>query len=489
MIGIIDRPRPRTARNGLGIAALGAFLGLALGLTLGAPGELISIVLLGIVGALAVGLVVSHPERIVGVLLAHTIIFPVLPISAVRGINLVDALLGPALLGAWLWSRTAIVLEQEPPPQRSARHALARWTFAFYGFALLSIAVMVGRLGGAHALDSLLVLSRSMQGALYFYLVVRLVRTPDDLRRARNALFVGLAVAVLANLFALILFHVPRAGGVWVWGTPSERSKAFWSVGEYGWYVTNPNELAAGCLLIWALVLAFPLRRSVAFLFLVASLWLILATLSRSGILGWFVFVLVYGLTREGRQRPWIWLFPLAFLLVIPILPPEFRLRMMRTLLQERGSFEVYTSIVRFFSWHAALSTFLANPVLGVGYLGFRFVSQNYNALGLALAQAENYYLEMAAGMGIPGVIVLAGWGGAYLRLARTIRRVSAPASLGCELAATAPAYLAGIAVGNLTADNLVGLMGVSQIAVFVGLMVAAARSASGAPRRRAAES
>jgi O-antigen ligase len=312
------------------------------------------------------------------------------------------------------------------------------------------------------------------------------VRSREDLLRARNALMVGIVIVGFANFVAVAFYSIGRAGGVWVFGEPGIRSAASWSIGDLGLYATNPNELAAGCLLAWAILCGLPYRRWLTVVLLGITFWLLLASLSRSGLLAWGAFVMVYG--WYAKQR-WLWFVPVLLAGVIPFLPDEIKERIIRTAVQERGSFEAYTSIIRFYSWEASLAVFLANPILGVGYLGFRFVSQQYNPLGIVLVTSESFYLETASGMGILGVATLAAISWAILHAARIARHSSPKESLAHRLGTVAPAYLLGIGVGNLTGNNLIGLMGVSQLAVFAGFLCQAMRFEAAAPTRPVAES
>ena len=475
--------RPRALAPGMPVAPGwlvflgGALFAVGLGVTVGAPADPLARAFVIVIGVGLLLWIVQRPEAVLGAILVQTIIFPTVPISLTRGLNPLDFLLAPALLGAWIWHRNALAGEDPASAVVLRRRGLVRWTIAFYGVAVLTLVLLAARGHAAQALDSTLLLLRALEGASVFFLVSRLARTPRDLRIVRNSLVIGVLIAVAVNLVAVFAFHVPRAGAVWVFGTPTEHNTVYWALGDAAWAVTNPNELAGGVLLAWVVVLAMPMKnRWLTLTSLAAGLWLIVATLSRSGVLGWIVFLVAYGLAPRSRFRKWMWVLPVALVLVVIVAPQEYRLRMLRTLVQERGTFEVYTSVVRVFGWHAAIAMFLAHPILGVGYLGFRFVSADYNALGLALGQAESFYLETATGMGIVGLAVLTGWVVAFLKLAGAVRRQGPPGSPAHELGAIAPAFLLGLATQNLTGDNLVGLMAVSQLAAFTALLAQAGR-------------
>jgi O-antigen ligase len=403
--------------------------------------------------------------------LAQISVFPALPLfSSDRGVNPIDLILPITLVGTWFWTRPGPRGKAAGVGDRS-RARIKGGALAYYGVALFSLVVLAISGRPLDAFDSLLVLSRSVEGALFFYLVTRLVRTPAELRMARNAVLAGLAIALIFNGLSMALHDVPRAGAVWVHGDPLARGGAAWSVGIGGWVVTNPNELAMACLLGTALILAIPMNRFASGLVLLGCLALLLLTLSRGGLLAWLVLVGVYGM--RGGQR-WLWLLPLAVLVAFPILPDEFRTRMIRTVTLQKGSFEAYSSLIRFLSWHSSWRVFLAHPIFGVGYLGFRFVSEAYNPLGAYLLTSENFFIETASGMGVVGLAALAYFVFSVLRAARSIRRSSPPGSVGHRMARITPPFLLALGIANLTGDLLTGLLVVSQLAVFLGFLVQA---------------
>jgi O-antigen ligase len=171
-----------------------------------------------------------------------------------------------------------------------------------------------------------------------------------------------------------------------------------------------------------------------------------------------------------------VWLLAAVPVLLVPLLPPDLRDRLLRTLVLERGSFEAFTSLIRLFCWQTSFQVFLANPLIGVGYMNFQHVSGQYNPLGVLLQTAENFYLQTAADMGVAGLCAITGVGVAAWRLAGLARRIGAPGSPAFELGAIAPAYLIAIASGNMTGDNLIGFLCSSQFIVFFTLLCQALR-------------
>jgi len=408
-------------------------------------------------------LAVRSPRAAFFVLVANAIFFPVLPVTKARGTNPIDMLIGPALLGSWLWFRPRGKRVDRFLKSEIERSRLVAAALTFYGVAVLSLVAFAISGHPLEAGDSALLLSRSMEASLYFVLATRLLRTEKDLHAVCWAMFAGFLMSVVSNasLFEPRTgFDVPRAGAVLVFASPK-------------WYTANPNEEAAACLILWAAALAFPLKRWVRILAMLAVSGLLIASQSRSGLLAGAVFVAMLGLQKQWR---FLWLLPFAFLAVFPFLPKEWILRVTRTLVLERGSFEAYSSLVRFFTWEASFNTFLAHPILGVGYLCYRWVSSAYNPLAAVLPTAESMYLETAAGTGICGLFALGWIFVAGFRMSRAIKREAPPDSFAHRLAAITPAYLGAVAAGNITGDNLTGIMCVMQFALFFGMLGQAAR-------------
>jgi O-antigen ligase len=454
------------ARGGLIVLALVT----AIASGVAAAGESLHAIVLVAAVSLAALVVagVVYPRAIFAVLLSNAVIFPALPVIAGRGVNPIDVLLPIALFTTWFFGRPEPARFGVDAEQERRRRAVVRAGLAYYAVAVLSLVVLA--LGGrvADALDSFLILTRSFQAASFFYLVSRLARGLDGVRFARNAVLAGLLVAAVINLPAIALLGVPRAGSVLVFGAPSARAAASWALGQSAVVITNPNELGAACLLVWALLFGLPLRRPWQGLALAVSFLLLLGTASRSAILGWVVFVVMLGL-RPGRRR--LLLLPLLGLAVFPLLSDDLATRIVRTAVMEEGSFEAYTSIIRVFCWYAAIAIFLAHPVIGVGYLGLRHVGHDYNPLGLYLETAESFYLETAAGMGVLGLAALAAFAWACWRLGRAAFRHGEPGSPARTMGEVTLPFLLAIAAGNLTGDNLVGLLNGAQLAIFLALL------------------
>lgn len=463
---LLDSPVFRTRLAILGAIAFAVACGFA------ATGESLHalvFVVVALAGALPL-LAITHPRAILAVLLAQVIFLPLLPISGSRGTSLLDVLLPTVLFTSWLLAPRDGTRGADPAPGHGD---LVMSAVFYYVVALFSIALLAGRGAVAEALDTLGALFRSIQAASLFYVVRRNVRGWGDVRLVRDALLGGIFLAAVVNLPAVLLLGLPRAGAGLVLNTQSaDRAAVSWTIGGVPVVITSPNELAVACILVWALLLALPSRLLPRLLGLGLSFFLLLATQSRSGLAAWATLVLVYGM-RKGRRA--LLLLPLAGAASLYLLPHDLFGRVLRTVVVDRGSYEVYTAFIRLFSWQTALDVFLANPLFGVGYMGFRFVSHDYNALGLRMATVENFFLETAVGMGVLGLAALALVAVACVRLGRSAMRRSEPGSPAYRLGEVTPAFLLAIAVGNMTGDNLIGLQNGAQFAIFLALLSRAA--------------
>jgi len=165
-----------------------------------------------------------------------------------------------------------------------------------------------------------------------------------------------------------------------------------------------------------------------------------------------------------------------GFAVAIAVRPEAWTGKIVKSLVMQRGSFESYSTLVRFYAWQTALNMFLHFPWLGVGYDSFRFFSREFNALTLNLGAAENFVFETAAGLGIGGVAIVVWMARALRRLGKSVQGAMPEGTRAYALAKLSGPFLVAVAVANMTGDNLIGMMGVAQLAVFSALLVTAAR-------------
>jgi hypothetical protein len=461
------------ARGGLALVLAGGLFAVALGLST-SPDAAIGLYLAA--GLCVLGLVyvaIAAPAVPLLILFAQAIAFPALPVTETRGANPEDVLLPLMLVVTWMFTRDRAAEGPRADDVERRRRSLLRWVGAYYALAVLSLVLLADHGPLENAVNSFLQLLRSFQGALFFYLVSRHVQGRRDMYRVRNAVVACVFIVLGLNLLAMALGGGQRAGSAIVLGAPSASAVLGGSSGRLPLVMTSPNELGAACVLAWAILIGVRPHRGLFVLGLAASFVLLLMSQSRSGLLSWITLVLLLGL-RRGRRK--LLLLPLVAVALLPVLPEVLRNRILRTIVLERGSFEAFSSLVRVYSWEISWKVFLAHPVTGVGYLGFRYVSDLYNSLGVMLPTSEQFFLETASGLGFMGPILVLGIGVALARLGRLTRRLGEPGSLARDLGAVTPPFLASVVVGNLTGDNLVGLLGVSQVALFAGLLAQAAR-------------
>jgi hypothetical protein len=106
-----------------------------------------------------------RPQVAFWVLIGTTITQPFIAVSETRGMNPVDALLFPTLVGAWIARAHPVGFELLPGKIVGARRNLVRAVLAYLALAVLSLVVLAGRGHPGDAGSSLLVLFRCVQGS------------------------------------------------------------------------------------------------------------------------------------------------------------------------------------------------------------------------------------------------------------------------------------------------------------------------------------
>lgn len=205
-----------------------------------------------------------------------------------------------------------------------------------------------------------------------------------------------------------------------------------------------------------------------------AALVMLVITYSRSGLLAFLTFGAL--LLPRARLKP-ILVVGALLVLALPLVPEQYWQRLVRTLLMQKGTWDNYSSMVRLLSWATATNVFLHHPLFGVGYLGLKSVSTAYNDLRVQIG-AESYMLEIAADMGIVGLVAFGFVIARTLQLARAIQRVTPEGTLGHRMATLHAPLLIALLVANLTGSNLIGMVGIGQIALWCVLMVRAGHEA-----------
>jgi len=345
-----------------------------------------------------------------------------------------------------------------------AERRLARAVVVFYVLAAISLLQLARVAGTGAALDSALLLARAIQGLLFYPLASWWLRTPERIALAWKGLLVAGVVLAVANIVAIAAFDVKRAGMTLYLNDPEEP-------------VACPNECGTATLIVGVVLMIRHVMRPQWINLVLGALMIALLglTQSRSGILAWATF----GLFTLRWVRPSRLLAgALALAALLPLMPQSFWIRMMRTVAVKKGTFEAYSMFERIYGWKTAWGVVKDHPWTGIGYLGFRFVSNAYNEMRIVLITVENYYYEILVSMGIVGLIVLAFVIVRLFQVGRAVERTAPRGTLGYHMARFHAPLILGLLVANMTGDNFMGLVGLAQVALWTAVMVRAGHDA-----------
>ena len=464
-------PRPSWGRIvPFALVLCGFMAALAVGLSVGYPApSTVSLAVLVCV-ALILALVFKRPFAAYLGIAASVVMLVVLELSSGRGLNLLDLLLLPATLAGFFGSARRDALAGDAAESgechdaiRGAQKRLSRAAAVYFGLAALSIVRMFfdGRAGAGT--NSLFSLVRAAQGLLLFPLGLWFLRSERRIRHTITAMCGATLLLLAVNIPYKLLLGVKRAGMTWFVNQPD-------------WPIADPNEGAAAMLIIVALLVVLRKTRPHwgQLILTCAAFVMLVMTSSRSGLLAFIVFGAL--LLPRARWGP-VLATGILLALALPLVPHDYWERMRHTLLMQRGTSDTFSSMIRFIAWGTAANAFVHNPLLGVGYLGLLSVSSAYNDLGLRTV-AESYALEIAADLGIPGLIALGVVITRLFQLGHAVRRVAPPGSIGHQMATLIAPLLIGILVANLTASSLVGMVGVAQLALWSVMMTRAGHEA-----------
>ena len=404
------------------------------------------------------------------VMLGSTILLVVAMAVGLRSVNTFDLLLPPVLLASAFGSARRDALahahaEQGPLHERlhTAERGFTRAALVFYLLAALSLVRLATVAGVGSALDSGLVLARALQALLLYPLCAWWLRTRARVEHAWTALFVAGAALALVNLIGVSAWHVPRAGMTLYLNNSDP--------------IAGPNEAGTATLIVGVVLLVRQALRPDWKNLALGALMLVLLglTQSRSGILAWAAFALF---TLRWVRPARLVTGALAIGALLPLLPQSFWSRMMRSVVVEPGSFEAFSFFQRVYGWKTAWRVFLDQPLMGVGYLGFRFVSHHYNGFRIVLITVENYFFEILVSMGVVGLALLVFVIVKLFQLGREVGRTAPPGTLAHHMARFHAPLVLGLLVANLTGDNFVGIVGVAQMAIWTAVLVRAGHAA-----------
>lgn len=247
---------------------------------------------------------------------------------------------------------------------------------------------------------------------LFFVFFLVTLSVVDSLRRLRLVLLVAVGSVGFASLYVL---------REW------QKFHSFYDHFRPGWVVGDPNYFTVSALLCLPLAffLAMEKRPRWERLFCLGclSLTLLAVTLaaSRGGLLGLvtaFLFV-VWHSQRRIRNLAVIAALVIPLGLFAPASPIE------RFLNPSRGDQEATDTRIALYK--AGLRMTWENPVQGVGLGNFKRMTGQYSEVGEDPSRiAHNSYIEVAAEMGIPGLLALLAVLMASFRTLRQVRRQTA---------------------------------------------------------------
>ena len=451
------------------IGALIVGVAVLVGLAAGSPSPLWTIPLEVIGGCSLLYLSARRPFASLLVILGSCIVLVVFRVTEMRAINPIDVLMPPVLLVSFFgraWREARAHPESGPGHDEinlAERH-LTIAVAAFYALAALSLVQLARVVGIGAALDSALLLARAVQGLMFYLLATLWLRTPERIALAWKGLVVaGVALAV-ANIIAIAAWDVKRAGMTLYLNDPEEP-------------IACPNECGTATLVVAVvLMIRHAMRPQWINLALGALMVALLGiTQSRSGILAWVTF----GLFTLRWVRPSRLLAgALAIAALLPLMPQSFWIRMVRTVAVQKGTFEAYSMFERIYGWKTAWGVVREHPWIGIGYLGFRFVSSSYNTMRIVLITVENYYYEVLVSMGIVGLAVLAFVIVRLFQVGRAVARTAPRGTLAHHMARFHAPLILGLLVANMTGDNFMGMVGLAQVALWTAVMVRSAPDA-----------
>jgi hypothetical protein len=349
-----------------------------------------------------------------------------------------------------------------PAHEKLARliHEFRKAGILFGVLVFVSIGWLAINVGAREAFQNVVFSVRTIEGALCFPLAMWWLRTEKRIHQTIGAILVTGALMAAVNIYQVLGMGTFRAGMTWV-------------VNHLDWPMESANEAGFTTVLIWVLILARHQVKPTLWTYpaLAVDLLILLLTQSRSSLIGLLIFTVL----SVRRIR---WQYVAAALILVPLalrfVPEDFFHRMARSLTWEKGTFEVYSMVVRLYGYQSSLMAFLDNWLFGVGYFGLIYVSQNYNDMRITDLGAENIYLEIAAGMGVIGLAAAGWWFWKLLKVGPLVRKLSPPGTLGHVLGGFHIPYVAAIAFTSLTNVSVIGQAGLGQLLLWTAMVMRA---------------
>lgn len=285
-------------------------------------------------------------------------------------------LTGALLVGTWLLLRWRI----SPAPRMHAIHVL----LAALGAVVLISTVL--HLGHVFTVDYTI---RWIPFIVVAAVITDVASTVIGIRLLLGAALVGATAAAFGALFSFLVLHEPRASGP----------------------LDDPNDLAYVLVAALPLIVAFSPRSTMARACLIGSAAVITAaaatTFSRGGLIA-LAIALIWVIMRRAVSAKVIWSL-LAAVCAVGLLIAMTAEELVARALSEKTYIAGENIDTRLLRWQAAARMLADAPLFGVGPGGFR---EHYTSVSRLAeiteptAVAHNMYLEVAAELGLLGLIV-----------------------------------------------------------------------------------
>lgn len=457
---------PRPLQTAL-LALVAALLTVLVASSLGNPNHLSNYILLLVGGGALITWILNFPFHGYLAMCGTVFFLMVYAVTPDRYLNGADMVLPTLGLVSWFGvarrragAEDDRLLGTEHGPLIKLTRDLMRAGIVFFGLVFLSIAWLTINVGRAQGLIMVMFVARSLEGAAMLPLGVWWLRSEKRIHQAFAAVCVAFAVFTVVNLHQVFEMGTYRAGITWLFNYPQ-------------WPVECSNEAGFTMIAVYALILARHHARPSIWTYpaLGVVLFMEFLTQSRSGLIGMIVFNLL-----SLRFIRWDFLVALGAMvpLALRFVPSNFFDRMARSATWERGTFEVYSILIRVYGYQSGIQVFLENWLFGVGFFGLMYVSQDYNDLGIGRLGAENIFLETATGMGIIGLASLCWFLWLVIKAGLLVKRACPPGTLGHAFGRFHLPYVLGTLATAMSSDSLIGTVGLGQLLFWTTMAIRA---------------
>ncbi|MBP1765146.1 MAG: putative bicarbonate transporter, IctB family [Firmicutes bacterium] len=279
---------------------------------------------------------------------------------------------------------------------------------------------------------------------LLYYLVVNNIHSLDQMKRLVWALLMSAALVTLYGFYQYV-HGVDVSMAEWVDGGqfPELKTRVFSTL-------ENPNLLAGFLMVNMAIAAGVALHTpeakfKLALIAFIAMLGVCLVlTYSRGVWLSILAVIILYGILYSRKV---FWL-----LLIVPLALVLAQDSLMDRILSIANPTDT-SSTLRLALWESTVAMILDHPFLGIGWGAYLFVYPEYDFFlqdaGTKIFHAHNMYLNIAAEIGVPGLMVFLALMVGHIRKALRVVQGSNRWAAGIMLG-TATALL-GLAVSGFT--------------------------------------